>query len=160
MPKRAKMDLIRAEVGTAREELLIRDFQPERSVVIEFQRQRVRYTREKTPAQIAAMADYQRARQAFASDSEMAELLNVHRTRLAAWKQGSEIPNPENAQLLSHLAVVVAELSEFLDADVVGDWLLAEQHALGWLTPVQALRQGRLADVLQAANATEHGAYS
>jgi DNA-binding transcriptional regulator YiaG len=160
MPKRAKMDLIRAEVGSAREELLIRDFHPERSVVIEFQRQRVRYTREKTPAQIAAMADYQRARQAFASDQEMAELLNVHRTRLAAWKQGLEVPNPENAQLLSHLAVVISTLVEFLDEDVTGDWLLSPQLSLGGSTPLQALREGHLADVLQAANATEHGAYS
>jgi DNA-binding transcriptional regulator YiaG len=160
MARRRKMDLIRAEVGGAGEVLLIRDFQPERAVDIEWQRQRVRYTREKTPAQLCAMADYLRARQAFSSDQEMAEALNVHRTRLVAWKQGLEVPNPENAQLLSHLAVVISELSEFLDPDVAGDWLLSEQQALGGQTPLQALRAGRLADVLQSANATEHGAYS
>ncbi len=160
MARRPKMDLIRAEVGSTGEELLIRDFHPERAVVIEFRRQRVRYTREKTPPQLVAMADYHRARQAFASDQEMADALNVHRTRLVAWKQGLEVPNAENAQLLSHLAVVVGELAEFLDPDVTGDWLLCEQGALGGLTPLQALREGRLADVLQSANATEHGAYS
>lgn len=154
------MDLIRAEVGSAGEELLIRDFQPDRAVVIEWQRQRVRYTREKTPAQLYAMADYLRARQAFSSDQEMADALNVHRTRLVAWKQGLEVPNPENAQLLSHLAVVISALGEFLDEDVTGDWLLSSQLQLGGRTPLQALREGHLADVLQAANATEHGAYS
>jgi DNA-binding transcriptional regulator YiaG len=159
MARKRKMELIRAEVGGG-EELLIRSFDPERTVVIEFQRQRVRYTRERTPAQVVAMADYLRARRAFASDQEMAEALNVHRTRLAAWKQGAEVPNPENAHLLAHLAVVVMELAEFLDTDVIGDWLLTEQGALGDRTPIQALREGRLADVLQAANATEHGAYT
>lgn len=138
----------------------VRDFQPERGIaVLEFQRQRVRYTREKTAEQMYAMADYLRARRGFATDQEMAEILGVHRTRLIAWKQGMDAPNARNAQLLSHLAVVVRELEEFLDPDVIPDWLLTEQYTLGNRTPVEALREGHLAEVLQAANATEHGAY-
>ena len=138
----------------------LRTFQPERGVaVIEYGRERQRYTRERTPDQVIAMADYLRARQGFASDQELADVLGVHRTRLAAWKQGSEVPRPENAHLLAHLAVVVRELEQFLDPEVIADWLLGEQHALGGRTPVQALRDGRLAEVLQLANATEHGAY-
>lgn len=89
----------------------------------------------------------------------MAEILQMHRTRLAAWKQGTEVPNPQNAQLLSYLAVVVNELEAFLDPDVIPDWLITEQHTLGGKTPVHALREGHLAEVLQAANATEHGSY-
>jgi transcriptional regulator with XRE-family HTH domain len=154
------METIRAEVGSGGEELLIRDFVPEHGLVVDFRRRRVRYTRERTPAQLVVMADYLRARRAFVSDQEMADALNVHRTRLAAWKQGNEVPNAENAQLLSHLAVVVAELAEFLDPDVIGDWLLSESELLAGRTPLQALRGGRLADVLQAANATEQGAYT
>lgn len=138
----------------------VRDFQPERGVaVLEFGRQRMRYTREKTPEQVYAMADYLRARHGFSTDQEMAEVLGVHRTRLIAWKQGKDVPNARNAQLLSHLAVVVRELEEFLDPDVIPDWLLTEQYTLGNRTPVDALREGHLAEVLQAANATEHGAY-
>lgn len=138
----------------------VHDFQPERGVaVLEFKRQRVRYTREKTAEQVYAMADYLRARRGFSTDQEMAEVLGVHRTRLIAWKQGADVPNARNAQLLSHLAVVVRELEEFLDPDVIPDWLLTEQYTLGNRTPVDALREGHLADVLQVANATEHGAY-
>lgn len=141
-------------------QVVVRDFQPERGVaVLEFNRKRVRYTREKTAEQVIAMADYLRARRGFSSDLEMAELLGVHRSRLIAWKQGADVPNPQNRQLLSHLAVVVQELTEFLHPDVIPDWLVTEQHTLGGRTPVQALREGSLADVLQAANATEHGAF-
>ena len=58
------------------------------------------------------------------------------------------------------LAVLVRELENFLDPDVIPDWLLTEQHTLGGRTPLEALRNGDLAEVLQAANATEHGAYT
>jgi hypothetical protein len=85
--------------------------------------------------------------------------LGLIRTRLAAWKQGTEVPNARNAQLLSYLAVVVSELEEFLDPDVIPDWLVSGQHTLREEAPVRALREGQLAEVLQAANATEHGAY-
>lgn len=140
--------------------MVVREFQPERGVaVLEFGRQRVRYTREKSAGQVVAMADYLRARRGFATDYQMAEILGVHRSRLIAWKQGMEVPNPANAQLLSHLAVVVQELEEFLDPDVIPDWLLTEQYTLGSRTPVDALRNGHLAEVLHLANATEHGAY-
>lgn len=140
--------------------VFVRDFHPERGVaVLEFNRERVRYTREKTPDQVVAMADYLRARRGFSTDQQMAEVLGVHRSRLIAWKQGTELPNAGNSQLLSHLAVVVQELEEFLDPDVIPDWLLTEQYTLAGRTPVGALRDGHLAEVLQTANATEHGAY-
>lgn len=111
------------------------------------------------PEQLAAMADYHRARRGFASDIELAEALGVHRSRLAAWKRGAVAPSHDNARMLSHLAVTVTELEGFLDPDVIPDWLLSEQHTLGGRTPAAALREGRLAEVLYAANATEHGAY-
>jgi transcriptional regulator with XRE-family HTH domain len=109
--------------------------------------------------QLAAMADYHRARRGFTSDAELAEAMGVHRSSLTAWKTGVGAPTSDNARLLSHLAVVVTELEGFLDPDVIPDWLLTEQHTLGGRTPAEALREGRLADVLYAANAAEHGAY-
>jgi DNA-binding transcriptional regulator YiaG len=140
-------------------DVFVRDFQPGRGyAVLEFKRQRVKYTRERSPEQVFTMADYLRARRGFTSDQIMAEVLGVHRTRLIAWKQGSEVPNAQNAQLLSHLAVVVQDLGEFLDPEVIPDWLQTEQYTLG-RSPVDALRAGQLAEVLQAANATEHGAF-
>jgi hypothetical protein len=145
---------------TAEDIVSVHKFEPDRGVaVLEFNSERVRYTRERTAEQVYAIADYLRARRGFSSDQEMAEVLGVHRTRLIAWKQGTELPNAVNSQLLSHLAVVVQELEEFLDPDVIPDWLLTEQYTLAGRTPVDALRAGQLAEVLQTANATEHGAY-
>ena len=142
------------------DDVVVRDFHAERGVaVLEFGRQRVRYTRERTAQQVVAMADYLRARRGFSTDQQMAEIIGVHRSRLIAWKQGTDVPNAANAQLLSHLAVVVQELEQFLDPDVIPDWLLTEQFTLGNRTPVDALREGRLSDVLQTASETEHGAY-
>jgi large subunit ribosomal protein L16 len=112
-----------------------------------------------SPAQLATMADYHRARRGFPNDAELAEVLGVHRSRLAAWKDGLVVPTTVNARLLSHLAVTVGELEEFLDRDVIPDWFASEQHTLDGRTPAEALREGHLAEVLFAANATEHGAY-
>jgi transcriptional regulator with XRE-family HTH domain len=106
------------------------------------------------------MADYHRARRGFTDDAALAAVLGVNLTRLAAWKRGVVAPNAANARALSHLSVVVRELEEFLDPDVIPDWLLTEQITLGGRTPAEAIRKGRLAEVLYAANATEHGAYT
>lgn len=105
------------------------------------------------------MADFLRARRGFSTDQEMAEILGVGLDQLIAWKQGIVVPDQANSQLLSHLAIVVQELEEFLDPDVIPDWLLTEQYTLSGRTAVDALRGGHLAEVLQTANATEHGAY-
>lgn len=120
--------------------------------------QRERFVAERDPLEQIVIGDYLRARQGFVSDVEMAEVLGVHRTRLAAWKVG-QLPDAVNTQLLAAVAVTVHALVQFLDPEVVADWLTTEAEELGGVAPVEALRQGHLADVLQLANATEHGAY-
>ena len=104
------------------------------------------------------MADYLRARRGFASDGELATCwaCTGRSSRMEAGARGAQ---RGNARALSHLAVVVGTLGEFLDPDVIADWLLTEQHTLSGRTPAEALRDGGLAEVLYAANATEHGAY-
>lgn len=104
-------------------------------------------------------SDYLRARRGFASDQEMAAALGIQLATLVAWRQGSDAPDPQTAELLSRLALVVGELRVFLDPDVISDWLLTEQSTLGGRTPMRALEDGMLADVLDTANAAEHGAY-
>lgn len=146
--------------GVIPSEPTIVDFRPEAgSVVIRYRTSTRRFVLEKSPEEMVVMGDYHRARKGFSSDLELAEILGVHRTRLAAWKAGSALPEAENARLLSHLAVVVDVLDRFLDPDVIPDWLLTEQLTLGDRTPIDALRAGHLTEVLQVANATEHGAY-
>lgn len=100
-----------------------------------------------------------RARSAFRTDLEMAGTLGIDRTRLIAWKKGSSQPRQEQVRFLADVAAAVDTLHRFLHPSVIADWLTTPQFQLGDRTPVEALREGRLADVLQAANATEHGAY-
>lgn len=126
-------------------------------VVLQVGSRRERYTQPLSPEQHIVAGDYHRARRGFSSDSQMAEILGVHRTRIAEWKTGKR-PDPENAELLSALATTVEVLLRFLDPEVAPDWLTTEQFEL-LATPMESLRAGRLAEVLQAANATEHGAY-
>jgi hypothetical protein len=126
--------------------------------VLQIGSRRERFSQVLAPEQHIVVGDYHRARRGFASDTEMAGVIGVHRTRIAAWKTG-QLPDPENAQLLAAVATTVDDLLRFLDPEVVPDWLTAPQFELGNAAPMEALRTGRLAEVLLAANATEHGAY-
>jgi transcriptional regulator with XRE-family HTH domain len=127
-------------------------------VVLQIGSRRERFAQVRSPEQQIVVGDYHRARRGFSTDTEMAEALGVHRTRIAAWKNG-QLPDPENAHLLAALATTVDELLRFLDPEVIVDWLTTPQFELQDQPPIEALRQGRLADVLQTANATEQGAY-
>lgn len=148
----------RAEQHSAEEPTVLRYSRKDGIVVLQVGSRRERFTQPLSPDQHMVIGDYHRARRGFASDSQMAEILGVHRTRVAAWKSG-QAPDAENAKLLSALAITVDELLRFLDSEVVPDWLTTGQFELQGRTPMEALREGHLADVLQAANATEYGAY-
>jgi hypothetical protein len=100
---------------------------------------------------------YLKARQAFPNDAALAAALPVHRSRIASWKQG-EVPGAENERLLRDLAVVVDELERIYDPDVIADWLFADR--VGGPNPMELLRQGNLAEVLQLINAASTGGHA
>jgi hypothetical protein len=110
-------------------------------------------------SRINLLSAYFRARSAFESDTALARALDVDRTRLSAWKKADAEPRREHLRTLADLATVSDALRRFLHPAVLRDWLETEQPELDGRTPIEALREGRLADVLQSANATEHGAY-
>lgn len=143
---------------SAEEPTVLRYSRKDGFVVLQVGSRKERFTQPLSPDQHMVVGDYHRARRGFASDSQMAEALGVHRTRIAAWKSG-QTPDAENAKLLSALAITVDELLRFLDPEVVPDWLTTEQFELQDQTPMDALREGHLADVLHAVNATEQSAY-
>ncbi|MBA2245001.1 MAG: hypothetical protein H0W11_08585 [Gemmatimonadetes bacterium] len=100
---------------------------------------------------------YTVARQAFPSDAALAAAFPVHRSRITNWKRG-EAPDEYNATLLRDLAVAVDELKKVYDPEVIADWLFADR--LGGPRPIDLLREGKLAEVLQLINAASSGAYS
>ena len=105
------------------------------------------------------LSHYIRARRAFSSDAQMAEMLGLDRTRLIAWKKGSSAPRLEHVRYLADVATTVDALLRFLHPSVVAGWLTTPQYELDDRTPVEMLREGHLPEVLQSVNATEHGAY-
>lgn len=105
------------------------------------------------------VSHYLRARLAFQSDLEMARKLGLDRTRLIAWKKGLSAPRQEHVRFLADVATTVDALRRFLHPSVITGWLTAPKFEMGGRTPVEMLREGRLPEVLQSANATEHGAY-
>lgn len=111
------------------------------------------------PEQLMVIGDYHRARQGFPSDTELARALGVHRSRVAAWKNGV-LPDYENGRRLAELAFVVQDLMRFLHPVTVHAWLCAPKSEADHLTPIELLRQGDLVEVLLIANATEHGAFT
>lgn len=105
------------------------------------------------------VSHYLRARFAFKSDLEMAQKLGLDRTRLIAWKKGAAVPRQEHVRFLADVATTVDALRRILHPAVVTSWLTAPKFDLGDRTPIEMLREGRLPEVLQSVNATEHGAY-
>ncbi len=115
---------------------------------------------EVSTARLELLAAYLRARPAFGTDAALAAALGIDRTRIAAWKKGHAEPRREHVRILADLATTVDVLRRFLHPSVLDDWLTSPKVQLRDQTPVEALREGRLTEVLQAANAAEHGAYA
>ncbi|CAN5555864.1 hypothetical protein BH24GEM3_BH24GEM3_19770 [soil metagenome] len=104
-------------------------------------------------------ASYLSARRGFPSDAALAEAFPVSPSRVARWKQG-EIPDRENARFLRDVGIVVSLLDEYLDDDVIPDWLHGVNAHLGDRRPLEAIREGRLSEVVRAIEAEKSGAFA
>ncbi|MGH7528434.1 MAG: hypothetical protein ACREMX_17210 [Gemmatimonadales bacterium] len=114
-----------------------------------------------SPARRGLLASmrYLTARRAFASDTEMAETLDVHRSQIARWKHGTA-PDMENAERLVGLDVVVSLLEGFLEGESVPKWLRGTNAHLENRKPIDVLREGRLSEVIRAIEAEKSGAFA
>lgn len=110
------------------------------------------------PSQIIRRALYLMARKAFPTDAALAEAIGVHRSQITRWKAGDPA-NSENAWLLRDFAFAGETLSEHFEASTAHAWLHGRSPELEGETPVEAIRGGRLADVLMAIQAQASGAY-
>jgi transcriptional regulator with XRE-family HTH domain len=114
---------------------------------------------EVSPEWLIFISHYLRARRAFSSDVQMAEVLGLDRTRLIAWKKGSSVPRQEHVRYLADVATTVDALHRVYHPAVIPDWLTAPKLELADSTPVEMLREGKVLEVLQSVNAAEHGSY-
>jgi hypothetical protein len=108
---------------------------------------------------LSAGLRYLTARRAFTSDSEMAAILNVNRSQITRWKQGTP-PGAENAERLVGLDVVVSLLDGFLEEASIPKWLRGTNAHLEHRKPLDVLREGRLSEVIRAIEAEKSGAFA
>lgn len=104
-------------------------------------------------------AQYLMARKAFATDAALAEAIGVHRSQVTRWRAGDPA-STENAWLLRDLAFAAETLSEHFDSATSHAWLHGRSPELNGETPLDAIRGGRVADVLMALQAQVSGAYA
>lgn len=97
-------------------------------------------------------------RRAFPTNNEIAVLLGLDPTAVAAWGREEGLACGEHERLVA-LVLVVEMLTGDLEPSSIRKWLLGVNGHLGDRRPVDLLRAGRVAAVLAAVEALESGAY-
>jgi transcriptional regulator with XRE-family HTH domain len=91
---------------------------------------------------------------------DLARALCVNPRTLERWQGGESIPQRESRALLNPLTQLSRRLSEsFADPDGARLWLRDANRYLGWLSPLEALRAGRLDRVEAALTALDAGIF-
>ena len=95
----------------------------------------------------------------FGSANGFAEWLKVNRSQLTRGQQGQRM-HGEPAWRAVGLAAVVAALLQFLEPEVVPDWLQGTNAHLNHQRPVDLLRDGHVAAVMAAVEAERAGSFA
>jgi hypothetical protein len=96
----------------------------------------------------------------FKSDAELAGWLGVDRSQLSRYRRGRQRPGGEVGWRLTGLQAVVQALRQVLEADAVADWLLGVNAHLNQRRPLDVLREGRVAEVMNAVEAERTGSFA
>lgn len=92
-------------------------------------------------------------------NNQVAELLGVNRSQPSRWRSGKEGLAADSERALLDLDYVVARLHQVWVPEVAKVWLKSSNPRLGGGTPLEALRQGAVTDVIGAIDAEYAGAY-
>lgn len=97
-------------------------------------------------------------RSVLGSDRAVAEFLDVSPSQVSRWRRGQR-PDPDNADRLGGLALVVEMLARWLHPETIEGWLKGPNLHLDDRSPAHVLRRGRVADVIGALEAEKAGAF-
>ena len=92
-------------------------------------------------------------------NNRVAELLQVSRSQPSRWRTGKEGLAVESRRAVIDLDYIVTRLQEVYVPEVARIWLTSPNAFLGGGTPVEALRQRGVLDVIAAIDAEAAGAY-
>jgi uncharacterized protein (DUF2384 family) len=91
--------------------------------------------------------------------ARLARVLGVSPSRVSRWIR-SEDPDPSNRRKVEGVEFVLSRLLQFLDKETAIKWLEGMNAHLGDRRPTDLLANGRVAEVLEAIEAEETGAYA
>lgn len=122
---------------------------------------RSRAGQDQQSAQLSIIAmKVRRAANALGSQARLAEWVGVSRSQATRWAGGQTLPSVETQRAVTDLEFIVTRAAMVWDSAVITDWLHGTNAFLGGATPLEMIRQGRTAEVLQAVTADDAGVYA
>jgi uncharacterized protein (DUF2384 family) len=85
----------------------------------------------------------------FRSQRRLADALGVSPAQVSRWKRGQGI-DPDNAERLDLLELVMSALLRMYQPETVEDWLFGLNPLLRDRRPIDVIRQGRVEELLAA----------
>ena len=85
----------------------------------------------------------------FRSQRRLADALGVSPAQVSRWKRGQGI-DPDNAERLDLLELVMSALLRMYEPETVEDWLFGFNPFLRNRRPIDVIRQGRVEELLAA----------
>jgi len=110
-------------------------------------------------ASLSTRARAYSASRVFDSEAALAEWLGVNRSQLSRYKRGQR-PRGDTGWRLVVLDAAVAALEQFLAPEVIPDWLRGINAHLNHRRPLDALHEGRVAEVMAAVEAERSGSFA
>jgi hypothetical protein len=95
----------------------------------------------------------------FGSANSFADWLDVNRSQVTRGQRGQRMRG-QPAWRATGLAAVVAALLQFLEPEVIADWLQGINAHLNHQRPLDLLRDGHVAAVMAAVEAERAGSYA
>lgn len=93
------------------------------------------------------------------SQAALAELLDVHRSRISRWMRGGS-PEPANRAKVVAFDFIWSRLLDVYERDAALEWLQGTNAHLGNRRPADLLRAGRALEVAAAVEQAASGAYA
>lgn len=92
--------------------------------------------------------------------AEVSSVVNINERDLRKVLHGKAEPHPDQADRIDRLKRLTHNLRLVIPADKIGWWYKTNDPALNGQTPIEALRDGRLADIEQIAASYLDPSYS